>query len=232
MKYRKVLYPLILGVISLQYCISVPVQSIPRSAQKGMGVNAATWTGKYQLKYSTCYGDVTEHHVYTARQVDLSVRPGNQTDLHLIYTQVRDSTVQVESDSIWAGDDVYQYSFTALAVSPYFEKALSDRLRLYLQLHWMFIYSTYRWRNQVYSSDEEGNFGFGMDWETGMAFGENPEFSFGIGALRPLIFSLVYRFPPSRMWALSAHLGYWNGGGPFVAAGVALTPPKSSHPSK
>lgn len=151
MRYRRVLYPLILVLVFLQYCISVPVQSIPRSAKWGMGASTAYWTGKYRLKYSTCYGDVEERHVYTARQVDLSVRPGNQTDIHLIYTLVRDSIFQVEPDSLWAGS-VDQYFFTALAVSPYFEKAISDRLRLYLQLHWMLIYSRYQWRTQGYSS--------------------------------------------------------------------------------
>ncbi len=222
MKYRKVIYPLILALFALQYCISVPIDTIPRSASKGAGLSLGYGRWAYSLHYSTCYGEVAEEHRVAAYQMDVAFRPRYGLDYHVILTQFNDVGRTVYPDTTpWQNSGIY--TVAAISASPYVERSLADHTKVFLQIHWMVAYSKL-YMGPEFDDDDEGQWGFLIDLTGGVTFGKNPQWSLGFGGLRMGNLSFYYRLPQNENWVLSAHAGLTLALTPYVALGIALTP--------
>lgn len=218
---KRVLYSLILITISLQYCISFPITSIPRSNPRGVGVSGAYGTGTYKVGYTTCYGERREEHRIVGKQLDLSFRLTRGFDIHLIHTQFQDSWREIYPDtSEW--EQVPTYSLETASLSTFVERTFLDKVRVYAQIHWMGYYSHYKLEGHV--NETKSNFIMTLLMNGGISIGKNPEWNFGSGQIYPLLFSVYYRLPQSNQWVLSLHGGISYANSNFIAGGLAWIP--------
>lgn len=69
---KKVLYGLILGALSLQYCVIIgPVQQAPPSASRTLGAGVSAARYQYRVSIPTCAGQVTETHDVVTYRADI-----------------------------------------------------------------------------------------------------------------------------------------------------------------